>query len=107
MPQGAGALTGFRECRQEPLGPAIDIVCHQVGEHSRVPLLALIKRHFERGSDRLRHGLDFVRVDDQSTVELSRSPREPGQHARFMPSRSGVTRPICAERKSPANEARE
>jgi len=80
MPQGARALTRFRECRQEALGPAINIVCHQVGEHLRVPLFPLLKGHFEGGSNRLSHGLDFVRVDNQSAVELGRGARKPGKH---------------------------
>ena len=45
-----------------------------------MPLLALRKGHFERGSDRLRHGLDFVRVDDQRAVKLGRRAGKPGQH---------------------------
>ncbi len=70
----------LRQCREEPLGPAIDIVCQQVGEHPRMPLLALVKRHFERRSNRLRHSLDFVRVDDQGAVELRRGAGKAGKH---------------------------
>src|SRR5712691_1081955 len=45
-----------------------------------MPLLSLIKGHFKSGCDRLRHGLDFMRVDDQCTVELSRGAGKPGKH---------------------------
>src|SRR6266568_4463962 len=46
------------------------------GSRSKWPL----KGHFECGCNRLRHGLDFVRVDDQGAVELSRSAGKPGKH---------------------------
>src|SRR5713101_9168921 len=45
-----------------------------------MPLLSLIRGHFKSGCDRLRHGLDFMRVDDQCAVELSRGAGKPGKY---------------------------
>ena len=73
MPQPfehAGALPRLHERREELVGPAIDIVDREVGEHPPVALAALAERHVERDADRLRHRLRLMWVDDEGTVQF-------------------------------------